>query len=245
MQRKIVKIDQQKCNGCGLCVPSCHEGAIQIVNGKATLLNDSYCDGLGACLGDCPQGAITLEEREADAFDEAAVAARQQAASPAPAAAVPPRIGGCPGLAMRQFAPKAPVPAVAGENPSFLQQWPVQLHLVPVQAPYWQNAHLLLCADCVAVAYGNFQSDLVRNRALMLACPKLDDSSNYQAKLTAILTQNQVLSLTVAHMEVPCCSGIVRLAQAAVEQSGKSLPLHIVRIGIDGRQQANTQATER
>jgi len=238
--RKIVKIDEEKCNGCGLCVPSCHEGAIQIVNGKAKVVKESYCDGLGACLGECPQDAITLEEREAEVFDAAAAeAAKHVPAAPAPApvhahAASP---CGCPGSRAMAFAHKPAVAAVAGKQApvaSELQQWPVQLQLVPVQAPYWADADLLIAADCVAVAFGDFQQRLLKNKKVIIACPKLDNTENYVDKLANIFMINSIKSVTVAFMEVPCCSALVRIVRAALEQSGKTLPLHLTRIGLEG-----------
>jgi Fe-S-cluster-containing hydrogenase component 2 len=233
-KRNIVKIDEDKCNGCGLCVSACAEGAIQMVDGKAKLVTDSYCDGLGACLGECPQGAITIEEREADEFDEAAVKEHlEKEKNPAPAK--PTAHSGCPGLAARSFNTerKPGLPSSTG-NESELRQWPVQLHLVPTLAPYWEGADILLTADCVAIAYADFQADLLRGRKVITACPKLDDTSPYIDKLTEILSQNNIKSLTVAHMEVPCCSGIVRLAVEALNGSGKKIPVKLVKIGIAG-----------
>jgi Pyruvate/2-oxoacid:ferredoxin oxidoreductase delta subunit len=236
MKRKLVRIDEPKCNGCGLCVEACHEGAIRIVDGKARLISDSYCDGLGACLGECPQKAITIEEQEAAPFDEQAVKAHL-ARSAARAKPHSPPAGACPG--MRAFAvasrPTDARPDDTDAAPrSELRQWPVQLHLVPVNAPYWDGADLLVAADCVAVAYGGFHSNLLRDRRLIIACPKLDDTSDYVDKLAGILAGNDIQSLTVAHMEVPCCLGIVRIAEAAVAKSGKSIPFRSVTISVDG-----------
>lgn len=237
MKRKIVHIDKEKCNGCGLCVSACHEGAIRMRDGKAELVSDIYCDGLGDCLGECPTGAITIEEREAPAFDPAAVAAnRQQCQVSAPGS-------GCPGL--RAFscqtdeAEEEP-PAAPRENTgvparSRLRQWPVQMHLVPVQAPWWDGTELLLAADCVAVAHPAFHEDLLKGRNVIIACPKLDDTSPYVEKLAAILSGNDIPRLTVARMHVPCCGGIVRIAEAAVARSGKNVPLEILVFDHTGK----------
>ena len=258
MKRKIVKIDEMKCNGCGLCVPSCAEGAIQIIDGKARLLADKLCDGLGACLGDCPLDAITIEEREADDFDEAAVAAHLDANGEAqphhahPASGSPVQHGGgCPSAQVRSFTPSAgsgcpsaqPMSRAreaaderptAGPAPSRLAQWPVQLHLVPPTAPFLREADVLLAADCVAFAYAGFHEELLKGRVLLIACPKLDDTRPYLDKLVAMIQQSRVRSLTVAHMEVPCCSGLIHLARQAIAQSGQAIPLETVRIGISG-----------
>lgn len=262
--RNIVKIDQAKCNGCGLCAKACAEGAIAVVEGKATLVSETYCDGLGACLGDCPQGAITIERRQASDFDEqaahkhvgrlraaAAVQAQEQntacSAQPRPGQAHPdwPLQGGCPGSMARQFRPASGMaPAadagetsgsLAGPTPSELGQWPVQLALVNPRAAYFQDAHLLIAADCVAYALGDFHRQLLRGKALAIACPKLDDVEPYVAKLAEIFRANQIKSVTVAHMEVPCCGGIVRMVRAALAQAGRDdLPYRDVTVGIDG-----------
>ena len=231
MKRRIIVIDETKCDGCGLCISACHEGALALVDGKARLVTDSYCDGLGDCLGECPQGAITFEEREADAYDEAAVARHlnQQGKSPPPA--------GCPGLAVLQMAEEETPDdgaAAAGAPPSALCQWPIQLHLVPVAAPYWQDSDILVAADCVAYAQGGFHPELLKGKRLVIACPKLDDTSAYADKLAAIFSQNEVRSVTVAHMEVPCCTGIVRIVEQALAASGKLLPCTRVKVGIRG-----------
>jgi len=227
MKRKIITIDEEKCDGCGLCVPACAEGALQIVNGKAKLVKDSYCDGLGNCLGDCPRGAISMEEREADPFDEKAAMAHVEAGSPA----------GCPGVASMSFsAPEAVEknrPA-EGPFPSMLEQWPVQLHLVNPGAPYWHKADILIAASCVPVSFGDFQKKLLRGRKVVIACPKLDRTEGYVEKLTAILKYNEISSVTVAHMEVPCCSGLVAMAEKALADSGKVIPYRRIKIGIQG-----------
>ncbi len=243
MKRTIISIDPEKCDGCGLCVDACAESAIQLVNGKARLIRDDYCDGLGACLGDCPQSAITLIEREADAFNSDAVEAHlQNKAKPQPADTEPKRENkpfGCPGMAAFSFEAtseckqESALPA-NGETPSALRQWPIQLALVPIQAPYWNQADLLLAADCTAFSLGGFHARLLAGRRLIIACPKLDDTRGYQEKLTAILAQNEVRSLTVARMEVPCCGGLTRLAQEALAHSGKDIPFETLTIGIHG-----------
>ena len=229
MVRKIIKIDEDKCNGCGLCAAACHEGAIGMVNGKARLLREDYCDGLGDCLPACPTGAITFEEREAPAYDHAAVlaakAARQGAGTPLPC--------GCPGSASRVIRREERL-AAAGEVPSELRQFPVQLKLVPVRAPYFDGADLLIAADCTAFAYGAFHRDFLRGRVVLVGCPKLDEG-DYTEKLAAILAANEIRSVTVVRMEVPCCGGIQRAAEAAVDASGRRIPLKVSVIGIDGQ----------
>ena len=254
MIRKMVKIDEEKCNGCGLCVPACAEGAIQIIDGKAKLLADNLCDGLGACLGDCPLDAITIEEREADEFDETAVNehlkeigrdplphAPQPVPSGCPSARVvdfaPPAGGGCPSARTMSFA--QPAVSATAEAPSAprqsrLAQWPIQLHLVPPTAPFFQNADVLLAADCAPFAYADFQEDLLKGKALAIACPKLDDTAPYVDKLTAMITQSNIRSLTVVHMEVPCCNGLVFMAKQAIANSGRDIPFETVCIGIRG-----------
>ncbi len=253
MIRQMVKIDEEKCNGCGDCVPSCAEGAIQIIDGKAKLLADNLCDGLGACLGDCPMDAITIEERDADEYDEVAVndhlmeigreplPHHEEPAAPA---------GGCPSAAVKSFAPptggcpsartmnfdKAPAEESndVESRPSRLAQWPVQLHLVPPTAPFFQGADVLLAADCAPFAYADFQEDLLKGKALAIACPKLDDTSPYVDKLTAMITESNIKSLTVVHMEVPCCNGLVMMAKQALANSGRDIPFETVCIGIRG-----------
>jgi hypothetical protein len=227
-------------------VDACHEGAIQLVDGKAELVSDVYCDGLGDCIGSCPVDAIRIEEREAEAFDPAAVAERLGgSASPAPGAGSCPS-GGCPGLrAFRIFddsgtgdsAPAEPAPAASaagGGGPVRLSHWPVQLHLVPVTAPWWDGADLLLAADCVLAAYPAFRDELLAGRVLVMACPKLDDTSPYVDKLAAILRQNRVRSLTVARMTVPCCGGLVRIIEEACARAGWDKPITITVIEPDG-----------
>ncbi len=242
-KRKIVEIDEAKCNGCGECVPSCAEGAIQIVDGKAKLVSDVYCDGLGACLGTCPQDAIRIIEREAVPFDEKAAhrhVETLQAPRTKPAAS-----HGCPGAAVRDprlnVAPsRGQQPAASTQDdqvdgpPSALGNWPVQLHLVPPNAPFLRNAELLLVADCVPFAYADFHRRFLKGRPVVIGCPKLDDAQFYVEKLSHILTQSAVTRITVVHMEVPCCTGLVRIAEAAIAKSGRNIPLGDVAISIQG-----------
>ena len=231
--RKIIRIDEEKCNGCGLCVPACAEGALQIVDGKAKLISEKYCDGLGACLGECPQGAIIIEEREAEDFDEGAVKLhleqKEHTIEELPC--------GCPSATVTQFE-RQETKGIALRDmpaqPSMLSQWPVQLTLVPPTAPFLQGTDLVLAADCVPFAYAGFHQDFLRNHGLLVACPKLDDFQAHQRKLTDILRQSQVKSLTVVHMEVPCCFGIVHMAKQAILASGKDIPFRDVTIGIRG-----------
>jgi len=242
MLRKIITIDEAKCNGCGECVPACAEGAIQIIDGKAKLVSEVYCDGLGACLGECPMGAITLEEREAEAFDENAVerrqAGRQQdarahASQPEPVKTL--FSGGCPGAAARTLVRQEAAPvAGAPAQSSSLGNWPVQLHLVPPNAPYLRGAKLLISADCVPFAFADFHRRLLDGRTLVVGCPKLDDVAAYREKLTALFRDNEIASAEVAYMEVPCCFALVHLVRAALEESGAKIPCSIVKVGIGG-----------
>jgi len=237
MKREIVKIDEEKCNGCGLCVPACAEGAIRIVDGKARLIAENLCDGLGACLGDCPMDAITIEQREAEGFDEEAVEKHLATEQNKPAAAAhPSHVGGCPSARLMTFGKEESSPAreEPGNRQSQLRQWPVQMHLVPPSAPFLKDADLLLAADCVPFAYADFHRDFLRDKALLIGCPKLDDGQAYLRKLTAILENNTIKSLTVMHMEVPCCSGLIAIARQAVAASGREVPLETIRIGIQG-----------
>jgi NAD-dependent dihydropyrimidine dehydrogenase PreA subunit len=251
MIREIVKIDEEKCDGCGLCVPACAEGAIQIIDGKARLIADSLCDGLGACLGHCPKDAIIVEKRVADEFDEEAVeehlkstgretsthAAQTHGGCPSAQVqsfAAPAHGGGCPSARLMSFDKSTASAEEAPSRTSELRQWPVQMHLVPPSAPFLRDADLLLAADCVPFAYADFHRDFLQGRALLIGCPKLDDGQAYLQKLTAILSQNEIRSLTVLHMEVPCCSGLIMLARQAIAASGKNVPLETVRIGIQG-----------
>ncbi len=226
VKRSIVNIDQEKCIGCGNCVPDCKEGAIKLVNGKAQVVSEAYCDGLGKCLGSCPVDAITIEEREAEVFDHAAAEKHRNQS------AMKKHFGCCAGSMARMVKPASKV-TDNGEG-SALAQWPVQLHLVPVNAPYWENAELLVCADCVPFALNNFHAKLLNGKKMVIACPKLDDTSSYTDKLAAIIATNSIKSVTVAHMEVPCCNGIVMITRQAIVQSGKDLELNDITIGING-----------
>lgn len=235
MKRKIVKIDEEKCNGCGLCVDACHEGALQMVDGKAKLVSESYCDGLGACLPECPAGAITIEEREADAFDEEAVKKHMEAQKTRPPQTL---ACGCPGAQARAIERKEEVlPAAPGQavrQTSQLRQWPCQIKLVPVNAPYFDDAHLLVAADCTAYAYADIHNDYMRNKITVIGCPKLDDI-DYTEKLTGILKSHDIKSVTVLRMEVPCCGGIVNAVKHALINSGKMIPWSIVTVTTGGK----------
>jgi NAD-dependent dihydropyrimidine dehydrogenase PreA subunit len=252
INRKIVHIDEDKCDGCGECVPSCQEGAIRIVDGKARLVSDIYCDGLGACLGHCPRGAIAIIERQSLPFDEAAVATHlkaQPAAAPLPqhhsgcpgsaARALPARLRTTPALtALASVSPESP----AHDAPSGLANWPVQLHLVPPHAPYLQDAHLLLVADCVPFAYADFHRRFLDGRPVLIGCPKLDDGQFYVRKLADIFRQAGVRGVTVLHMEVPCCLGLVQIARLAVQSAGVSVPVNDVTITVQGEVRAQGDA---
>ena len=231
MVRKIIKINEEKCNGCGLCAQACHEGAIGMVNGKAKLLREDYCDGLGDCLPACPTSAITFEMREAPAYDEQAVKAAQQAKQAEKA----PLPCGCPGSQSKTIA-RDNSAALVSPSPvtSQLRQWPVQIKLVPVKAPYFDGANLLIAADCTAYAYGNFHNRFIKNHITLIGCPKLDEG-DYTQKLTEIIRQNNIKSVTIVRMEVPCCGGIQMAAQNALQASGKFIPWQVVVIGTDGR----------
>jgi len=249
--RDIIRIDEDKCDGCGACVLACAEGAIQIIDGKARLISDVYCDGLGACLGECPQGALTIEKRESNEFDEHVVeehlAAMKEDNLPC----------GCPGSSVQQFekapelAPLDPLPCgcpstsvqqfegrqeaqVSARQGSTLTHWPVQLTLVPPNAPFLQGSNLLLAAHCGPFAYGNFHQDFIRNHAVVCACPKLDDAQAHREKLTELLRQSDIKSLTIVRMEVPCCGELTYLANQAIAASGKDIPIHEVTLGIRG-----------
>jgi Pyruvate/2-oxoacid:ferredoxin oxidoreductase delta subunit len=246
MIRKIVEIDEARCDGCGECITSCAEGAIALVDGKARLVGDVLCDGLGACLGECPQGALRVVEREAAAFDEAAVHAHLAGARPPSAAhASGPEGAGCPGTRSRTLPRRSlavvsdpPAPAAAGPasgaSGSRLGHWPVQLPLVPPTAPYFQGADLLVAADCVPFAYARFHDDLLAGKALVVGCPKLDDVRAHAGKLAQIFTRSDVRSVTVARMEVPCCGGLAMAVRQGLAASGKALPVRDVVVGIDG-----------
>ncbi|MBQ8002407.1 MAG: ferredoxin [Clostridia bacterium] len=227
MLRRIIKIDEEKWNGCGACAKACHEGAIEMINGKARLTREDYCDGLGDCLPACPVDAITFEEREAPAYDEAAVKAAQAAKK---AASLP---CGCPGTASKAIKREA-APVQECAVTSQLLQWPVQIKLVPINAPYFDNANLLIAADCTAYAYGNFHNEFIRNHVTLIGCPKLDEG-DYCDKLTAIIANNNIKSVTVVRMEVPCCGGIENAVKRALMASGKFIPWQVVTISTDGR----------
>ncbi|SCY69277.1 ATP-binding protein [Alkaliphilus peptidifermentans] len=262
--RKIIEIDEAKCNGCGLCVPNCAEGAIQIIEGKAKLVSDIYCDGLGACLGHCPEDALKIIERDADEFDEIAVEEllKSQGKSFTPQSNQHTQQGHghghhghgnhghghhgggcCPGSKMMEFKQEEnenTADAISSNDIEIkikpqLNQWPVQLKLVPVNAPYFQNADLLITADCVPFAYPNYHLDLLKGKAVVIGCPKLDDLQFYIEKLTQIIEENSLKSVTVAYMEVPCCQGIVMAAEAALQRANKQIPLNKVKIGIQGQ----------
>jgi len=249
--RKIVKIDEDKCDGCGLCINACAEGALQIINGKARLVSDKYCDSLGACLSECPQGAVSIEEREAEPFDEEAVKAHlaeeKSLLTESPC--------GCPGSAVRQFEKKETLPCgcpsssmeqfgatcsstelktVESRQPSLLGHWPVQLTLVPPKASFLQGADVLLAADCTAFSYGAFHRDFLKDHALLVACPKLDNYDAHRDKLIEILRQSDIKSLTVLRMEVPCCAGLTRMAMQAILSSNKTVPFKEVILSIRG-----------
>ena len=223
MIRRIIEIDEEACNGCGLCADACHEGAIGMVDGKAKLLRDDYCDGLGDCLPSCPVNAIRFVEREAAAYDEAAV---QAAKGKSPCAS-----GGCPGSSAKALKPQAA--PVAARQESQLRQWPVQIKLAPINAPWFQGAKLLIAADCTAYAYANFHQDFIRNHVTLVGCPKLD-SVDYSIKLTEILRNNDIRSVTVVRMEVPCCGGIEFAVKKALQESGKFIPWNVITISVDG-----------
>ncbi len=228
MKRRIIHIDEAKCNGCGACAEACHEGAIQMIDGKAKLTREDYCDGLGDCLPNCPTGATTFEDREAPAYDEAAVRA-------AKAAKLTRRMQGhgCPGASPRQM-DAAPTASPVGAIPSQLRQWPVQIKLAPVNAPWFDGARLLIAADCTAYAYGNFHNDFIRGRVSLVGCPKLD-GVDYSEKLEAIIRENDIKDVTIVRMEVPCCGGLEHAAKQALKNSGKFISWHVVTIGVDGR----------
>lgn len=229
MIRRIIEIDEGKCNGCGACVTACHECAIGMIDGKAKLLRDDYCDGLGDCLPNCPTGAITFVKREAAAYDEEAVKLAQMKKQGANLPC------GCPGSQSRTINRPENISAVSKNQPSvsLLSQWPVQIKLVPVNAPYFDNANLLIAADCTAYAYGGFHEKFIRNRITLIGCPKLDDG-DYSEKLTQIIANNNIKSVTVVRMEVPCCGGIENATKRALQNSGKFIPWQVVTVSTNG-----------
>lgn len=274
-KREIIKIDQEKCNGCGLCIPNCPEGALQLIDGKVRLISDLFCDGLGACIGHCPEGAITIEQREAERYDEKKVMVNiikqgknvivahlehlkdhhqrqylkqaleflKQKKIEIPQEAVAPRshhhadgASGCPGARVVEFTRKrtntGDVPISKGL--SELRQWPIQITLVPPSAPYLQDADLLIAADCIPFSYPDFHNQLLKGKALLIGCPKLDDAEADQQKITEIFKQNNIKSVTCAHMEVPCCFGLVHIVKEAIAASGKKIPFEEVTISIQG-----------
>lgn len=231
MERKIIKIDRDKCNGCGACAAACHEGAIQMIDEKAVLTREGYCDGLGDCLPACPVNAISFEIREAPAYDEQAVLKSKEMKKinqPLPC--------GCPGSQLKEFNKNSETEQkeINLKFQSHLRQWPVQIKLVPINAPYFDNANLLVAADCTAYAYGNFHNDFIKNKITLIGCPKLD-SIDYSEKLTQIIATNNIKSVTVVRMEVPCCGGIENGVKNALQSSGKFIPWQVVTISTDGK----------
>lgn len=237
--RKIVSIDEEKCDGCGQCVPACVEGAIQIIDGTARLVSETYCDGLGACLGECPNDAISIEEREADEFDEEAANAHVKSGQAVSGDAAAAPGASCPGSAPRviercELVDMKGEPGGESEAQSRLGNWPVQLQLVPPKAPYFEGAHLLVAADCVPFAFADFHDKLLTDRVLIIGCPKLDSFEFYRKKLAQIFIQNDIKAIDVAYMEVPCCFGLVHLVHESLKESGKKIPLTLVKVGIKG-----------
>lgn len=227
MIRKIIRIDEEKCNGCGACANACHEGAIAMIDGKAKLIRDDYCDGMGDCLPECPTGAITFEKREAAAYDAKAVAENKGRK------ATPPT--GCPGSMSREIRRTAPVSAApVPPQTSTLSNWPVQIKLAPVQAPYFNGAKLLIAADCTAYAYAGMHSEFMQGKTTLIGCPKLD-GVDYGEKLTEIIRENDIQSVTIVRMEVPCCGGLEIAAKKALQASGKFIPWQVVTVAIDGK----------
>ncbi|MBQ1922816.1 MAG: 4Fe-4S binding protein [Lachnospiraceae bacterium] len=241
MKRQIIHIDENKCTGCGLCVSACHEGALDLIDGKARLVRENFCDGFGDCLPACPAGAITFEEREAPAYDEAAVKKSRETKKEKVEMKDMRREGGCPGSRVVQLKPTAAAPSAEGPAPmafarpvSRLGQWPCQIKLVPVTAPFFKGAKLLVAADCTAYAYANMHEDFMKGKVTLIGCPKLD-AVDYTDKLTAILRENDIQSLTIVRMEVPCCGGLQRAAVNALKESGRFIPWQVVTISRDGK----------
>lgn len=250
VKRKTIRIDEEKCDGCGLCIPSCPEGALQIIDGKAKLVKESFCDGLGACLGDCPRGALAIEEKEVEEYDEERVIARIKEKSPEllekhlahlkehahelPECHSHAGISSCPSARMLQWEKREEAVGEGVRASSELRQWPIQLHLVPPYAPYFRNADLVLVADCVPFAYANFHHDFLKGKAIAIGCPKLDDLTAYIGKVTQILESSDIKSVKVVHMEVPCCHGLVHIVREALKKAGKDIPFETVTIGVKG-----------
>jgi Pyruvate/2-oxoacid:ferredoxin oxidoreductase delta subunit len=236
--RSVVIIDEEKCTGCGLCIPACAEGAIQIVNGKAKLISEKYCDGLGACLGECPEGALTIEKREAEKFDEEAVEEHLNRKRSAPTVNQAHEVlHSCPSAQVTRIERKMPdkkTVNVREHRASMLSHWPVQLTLLPQNAPFLENADLLIVADCVPFAYADFHDDFLQGKTLVVGCPKLDDAEFYKNKLSEMFRRNTVKSVTVVNMEVPCCFGLFRLVKEALDSSGKGIPMKQETITIKG-----------
>lgn len=228
MLRKIIRIDSDKCNGCSACAQACHEGAIEMINGKAVLTREDYCDGLGDCLPACPVDAISFEMREAPAYNEEAVLKAKAKKE------IPPSPCGCPGAKSREIKRESAFSPVVQRTQSQLAQWPCQIKLVPVNAPYFENANLLVAADCTAFAYGNFHQDFIKNHITLIGCPKLDEG-DYSEKLTQIISKNNIRSVKVVRMEVPCCGGLENAVKRALQSSGKFIPWQVVTITTDGK----------
>ena len=239
VSRSIVRIDEEKCTGCGLCIPACAEGALEIVDGKARLISDKYCDGLGACIGECPQGAIIIEEREAEEFNEEA-AKEHVKKKPGPVVhQAHPKDHAYPSTKVlhfeRNLAEKDPA-NIPEKRESMLSNWPVQLTLIPTNAPFINNTDLLITADCVPFAYANFHNDFLKDKTLIVGCPKLDDAESYKDKLTEIFKLSTIRNITVVNMEVPCCFGLYRLVKEAVDSSGKTIPINQAIISVKGKE---------
>lgn len=267
IKRKVIRINEEKCTGCGLCIPSCPEGALQIIDGKARLISDLFCDGLGACVGTCPEGALTIEERPAEPYDEAkvmenivkagantiaahlhhlkehgaeeyykeALAYLKRHNIPIPDEKKSPLACTCPGSQIQVITTTADKMLQAPSHQSRLTTWPIQLNLVPIHAPFFNNAHLLISADCVGFASPDFHEGFLKGRVLIVGCPKLDDAVFYQEKLTQIFAKNNILSITCLHMEVPCCFGLVQIVKNALKASGKHIPFKEITISINGK----------
>lgn len=240
MKRKIIRIDEEKCNGCGLCIPACAEGAIGIIDGKARLVAEKYCDGLGACLGECPRDALTLVESEVEAFDPEAAETRVKALKPALPPEAPSMPCGCPSTLMQVFpgaadCDKTDRPIAQDKLASALSHWPVQIRLVPPTAPFLKNADLLIAADCTPVAYAGFHGDFLAGKVVLIGCPKFDDVAAYVEKFTEIFRRNPIKSVMVLVMEVPCCQGLPAIIRKALAQSGRKIPLSIVVISLRGK----------